>query len=69
MSVGQLFSTTHAIPTGVVGLHALQSADEHSATGQIVGLLVGGQGALNGTAGPEAVVHGAPGVLGIGAKV
>lgn len=53
----------------MVGLHALQSADEHSASGQIVGLLLGGQGTLDGTAGPETVVHGAPGVLGIGTKV
>lgn len=53
----------------MVWLHALQSSDEYSAAGEVVRLLLGGKGALDGTAGPETVVHGSPGVLGIGAKV
>lgn len=57
------------VPTCVVRLHALQSGDEHSAAGQIVGLLLGGNGALDGTAGPEAMVHRAPGVLGVCSEV
>lgn len=55
--------------TCVVRLHALQSRDEHSTPVQIVGLLLSGDGTLDGTAGPECMVHGAPGVLGVGAKV
>lgn len=53
----------------MVGLHALQSGDKDSAAGQVIGLLLGGDGALDGAAGPEAVEHGAPGVLGVGAEV
>lgn len=53
----------------MVRLHSLQSRDKHAAASQIVGLFFGGDGTLDRTAGPEAVVHRAPGVLGVSPKV
>ena len=50
-------------------LHALQRRNKHTTAGQIVGVILGGDGALDGTAGPECVAHRAPGVLGISSEV
>lgn len=52
-----------------MGLHALQRWDEHTAAAEIVGLLLGGDGSLDGTAGPEGVDHRTPGVLGVRTEV
>ena len=62
------FLLTFISLTSMVGFHALQSRDKDSAAGQIVCLLLGGEGALDGAAGPEAVIHGTPGRLGIRAE-
>lgn len=53
----------------MVGFHALQCRDENTATGQIVGLLLGSNGTLDSAASPEAMVHSPPWVLGVGSKV
>lgn len=49
-------------------LHALQRVGEEPATGKVVGLLLGCDGALNLASGPESMAHGAPGVLRVRAK-
>lgn len=53
----------------MVRLHSLQSGDKHTAAGQVISVFLGGDGTLDGTSGPEAVVHRAPRVLGVSAKV
>lgn len=53
----------------MVGLHALKGVDEHALSGEVIGLLLGGDGALDGATGPEGMAHGAPGVRGVGAEV
>jgi hypothetical protein len=55
--------------TCVVRLHALQSHNEDTTTGQVVSLVLGSDAALDGATGPEGMAHGAPGVLGVGAEV
>lgn len=55
--------------TGVVRLHALEGWDENTAACQVVGLRLGGDGALDGTAGPEGMGHGAPRVLRVSSVV
>lgn len=53
----------------MLGLHSLDSRDENTATGEVVGLVLGGDGTLDGASGPEGVDDGTPGVLGVGSEV
>lgn len=53
----------------MVWLHALKRMDEHAPTREVKGLFLGFDGPLHGTPGPECMVHRAPWVLGVGAKI
>lgn len=50
-------------------LHALKGMDEHSPAREVVRLLLGRDGTLNGASGPEGMAHRTPRVLGVRAKV
>lgn len=53
----------------MVRLHSLQSVDEETAAGHVVGLLLGGDGSFDLAAGPEGMMHGSPWVLVVCAEV
>lgn len=53
----------------MVRLHALDRMNEHAPTPEVKGVFLGLDGALDCATGPEGVVHRAPRVLSIRAKV
>lgn len=53
----------------MVWLHALKRMDEHSPTREVKGLFLSLDGSLHGTPGPERMVHRAPRVLRVSAKI
>lgn len=52
-----------------MGLHALDSMNEHSPTSEVIGLLLRRDGALNTAPRPEGMHHRPPGVRGVGPEV
>ena len=53
----------------MMGLHALDRMDEHTPTLEVKSLFLGLDGSFHSAARPECMVHRAPGVLGVCAKV
>lgn len=55
--------------TGVVGLHPLECMDEHTATSEVISLLLGLNGTLDCATGPESMAHGTPRVRRIRSEI